>query len=251
MKTESLIRKIVNRYIGVDQGYLGMPTRIRFSYRKHEDFYPEYCDLSKSPSNHEGTTRDKFIAIFSSSTPKEQAKIIRGIVQRFPVSETFETRTDDLKNELLSEADKLEKINLIQNPALLNTSDVVFDALEDAESLIKERKSVSAVDRIHTAFHGYLRSLCTNDNITFTDKDDLVALVKKIINEHSKFSVTTKEEEIKNIIRNLVSIADSLNPIRNQGSLAHPNENLLSEAEANLVINCVRTLLIYLNTKFN
>lgn len=61
----------------------------------------------------------------------------------------------------------------------------------------------------------------------------------------------TKEHEIKNIIRNLTAISNSLNPIRNQRSLAHPNENLLQEAEANLIINCVRTLLIYLNAKLD
>lgn len=251
MKTDALVRKIVNRYIGVDEGYLGMPANIRFTYRNHEDFYPEFCDLVKKPNEYEGTTREKFIAIFEESSPKEQAKIIRGVIQRFPVSEKFRTRTEELKQELLAEANKLEKINLVKNPELLSTSDVVFEALEDAESLIKERKPVSAVDRVHTAFHGYLRFICTKEKIEFDKKDDVVVLVKKVVEKHSKFRVPDKEHEIKNIVKNMASISDSLNPIRNSGSLAHPNENLLEDAEANLVINCVRTLLIYFNSKFN
>jgi hypothetical protein len=250
MKTDALIRKIVNRYIGVEDGYIGMPTKIRFSYRNHNDFYPEYCDLYKNPADNEGTTRERFIAIFTSSTPAEQAKIIKGVIQRFPVSESFESRTEELKEELLAEADKLEKINLIKSPTLVNSSEVVYEALEDAESLIKERKSLSAVDRVHTAFQGYLRGLCKSVDIEYESKDDTVSLMKKILNEHPALSISTKEQEIKNIIRNLTSISDSLNPIRNQGSLAHANEDLLQEAEANLVINCVRTLLTYLDTKF-
>ncbi len=42
---------------------------------------------------------------------------------------------------------------------------------------------------------------------------------------------------------------DSLNPIRNHASLAHPNENLLDKDEAMLFINVVRTLLQYLDEK--
>lgn len=251
MKTDVLVKKIVNRYIGVDGGYLGVPDRIRFTIRNHEDFYSEYCDLSKNPNEYEGTTRQRFIAVFKNSSPKEQAKIIKGIVQRFPVSEKFETRTEELKQELLAEAGKLEKINLVKSPDILATSVVVFEALEDAESLIKERKPVSAVDRVHTAFHGYLRFICTEEKIEFDKKDDVVVLVKKVVEKHSKFRVPDKEHEIKNIVKNMASISDSLNPIRNSGSLAHPNENLLEDAEANLVINCVRTLLIYFSSKFN
>jgi len=55
------IIRIVNRYIGVDHGYLG-----DFSYRTHADFYPEYCDLDINPFTHEGTTRERFISILSS-----------------------------------------------------------------------------------------------------------------------------------------------------------------------------------------
>jgi hypothetical protein len=42
--TDSEITRVVNRYIGVSGGYLGLPER--FSYRTHEDFYADYCDVS-------------------------------------------------------------------------------------------------------------------------------------------------------------------------------------------------------------
>ena len=40
-----------------------------------------------------------------------------------------------------------------------------------------------------------------------------------------------------------------MNPVRNYGSLAHPNENPLEEPEAMLAVNAVRSLLHYLNMK--
>jgi hypothetical protein len=40
-----------------------------------------------------------------------------------------------------------------------------------------------------------------------------------------------------------------LNPVRNNASVAHPNEQLLGRDEALLVINVGRTLLSYLDAK--
>ena len=231
MKTENLIIKIVNRYIGVSGGYLG-----NFTYRTHQEFYPEYCDLIKNPDSIEGTTRERFITIFQSSTSKEQSKIIRGVVEKFPLGEGPKTRTKELQLSLLEEAEKLDTFDYLKEPKLLS-ADHVLEILEDAKSLIENRKAVSAVDRIHTAFHGYLREVCRNENINFIEKDDLVVLVKKIFSEHSKLKIMTKATEVQNIVRNLASIANSLNPVRNQGSRAHPNVNVLEEPEAILVIN--------------
>jgi len=45
------------------------------------------------------------------------------------------------------------------------------------------------------------------------------------------------------------AVVDALNPIRNRMSGAHPNEVLLDEPEAMLVINAIRTLLHYLNAR--
>ena len=79
--TKSEIMKIVNRYIGVSGGYLG-----DFSYRTHAEFYSEYCGLDNiDPYRIEGTTRERFIKILSECEPRVQAKILRGVVDRFEV----------------------------------------------------------------------------------------------------------------------------------------------------------------------
>lgn len=248
MKSENLIYKIVNKYIGVAGGYLGLPLEERFTYKTHQEFYPEYCDIKKDTSG-EGTTREVFIKIFTESTLKEQAKIIRGVIEKFPVGPEPKTRTEDLKQQLLNAAVQLDNSEYVNQPIVEVEGEAVFESLEDAENLIKNRKAVSAVDRVHTAFYGYLRFLCKKSEIVFTEKDDLVSLIKKIFSEHPKFQIKLKSQEIQNIARSLASISDSLNPIRNQGSLAHPNERLLDEPEAVLVINTVRSLMIYIELK--
>lgn len=91
------VAKIVYSYIGVDGGYLG-----DFSYATHAQFYPLYCDLDINPYDLEGTTRERFTAILTGLRPHDQAKVIRGVVERFLVGAPGPaTRTDRLRDDLL------------------------------------------------------------------------------------------------------------------------------------------------------
>lgn len=78
--TPQELSRLVNRYIGVQGGYLG-----DFSYRTHADFYPEFCNLEIDPYQYEGATRERFIEILRTRSSRDQAKIVRGVVERFPV----------------------------------------------------------------------------------------------------------------------------------------------------------------------
>ena len=87
------INKLVNRYIGVNGGYLG-----DFNYRTHLDFYLD-LDLDIDPYNHEGTTRERFIKILSENPPHVQARILKGILDRFPVGSS-ELRSEERRAEI-------------------------------------------------------------------------------------------------------------------------------------------------------
>jgi TIR domain len=111
--SESEIKKIVERYIGVSQGYLG-----DFTHSTHASFYPEYCGLEINPDDYQRpqdeqrtTIRKRFIAILENSCPQTQAKIIRGVLQRFSLNsldKTPITRTKELYEELMTIAQRLE-----------------------------------------------------------------------------------------------------------------------------------------------
>jgi hypothetical protein len=111
--SESDIKKITNRYIGVSEGYLG-----DFSHRTHANFYPEYCELEIDPDDYQRAEdqnrtpiRKRFIAILEGSSPKVQARIIQGVLQRFPLDATVKkpaTRTKELYEDLIELAKSLE-----------------------------------------------------------------------------------------------------------------------------------------------
>jgi len=239
--TNPEIMKIINQYIGVYNGYLG-----DFSYRTHAEFYPDYCELDIDPSQYEGTTREKFIAILRSSPPQVQAKIVRGVLQRFPSDEQSE-----LYKELLVIAKRLEGTSPVLSPDPKINSAVVERAIGDVEALIQTRGAVSGVDRIHTALHGYLRAVCDVENIVY-DQDDSMTKLFKLLRQHhpALCDLGARSQDIERILQSSANIMDALNPIRNKASVAHPNEDLLNKEEAMLVINVTRSLLHYLDAKF-
>jgi hypothetical protein len=90
MLKKSEIYKLVNEYIGVDEGYLR-----GFSYKTHYEFYPYYCDLEINVADYEpGTTREKFMRILEEASPLDQAKILRGVFKKYPLGYFEETERE-------------------------------------------------------------------------------------------------------------------------------------------------------------
>jgi hypothetical protein len=129
------------------------------------------------------------------------------------------------------------------------STESIEQAIADMEVLISARGAVSGVDRVHTALHGYLRAICIRENITYSKDDSIVKLFKLLRQQHPKLQNTGRTQDIDRLLQSFAGILDSLNPIRNHASMAHPNENTLDRNEALLVINVVRTLLRYLDAK--
>jgi Abortive infection C-terminus len=238
------IKKLVYHYIGVEGGYLG-----DFSYAKHADFYTE-LGLDIDPYKEDGTTRQRFEAILERSDPHTQAKIIRGILDRYPVDSSA-SRTQKLHDEIVGWVSELRSGQGVVRPDLQVTSEVVHRALSDADHLLLQPGgATSAVDRAHTALHGYLRELCKGAGISYGQEDSLGSLLKSIRTQHPAFAnLGPRPEDIAQILNSFAGVLAVLNPIRNQASVAHANEALLPKAEAMLVINAVRTIMHFLEAK--
>ena len=244
--TDAEITRVVNRYIGVSGGYLG-----DFSYRTHADFYPEYCDLMIDPYDFEGTTRQRFIAILSSLPPRDQAKVLRGVIERFPPDQGPDTR-QGAHAGLLKLIERLESGPLIAGTTPQISSEVVLRALTDAENLIQTSGPTSAVDRVHTVLHGYLQAVCDGEGIVYKRDDSMAALFKKLRSGHPRLAdLGPRGKDVEKVLNSCANILDAFLPVRNRASVAHPNQELLDEPEARLVINVGRSLLHYLDSKLS
>ena len=245
------IDSIVEDYIGTNAGYLN-----GFSYSIH-DLDHKYCDLEvdvPAYRAHGLTTRRAFIEILKKAKPRDQAKIIRGVFEMFPPPQkaTDETALKRvlLHEQLLRVASRLDADGLVETPTIAETSEVVFEALQDAEVLLKSRGPKSAVDRAHTALHGYLKKLCSDRGAKIPADASLTAVFKTIREQFPEFAATIPHDvEARRVFGSMASALDSLNTIRNRGTMAHPNELLLNAPEAMLYINLSRALLGFIEAK--
>jgi hypothetical protein len=239
------ILKLVNEYIGVHGGYLG-----DFTYRTHREFYPQFCDIEVDPDEYEGTTRERFIKILQVSNRETQAKIVQGVLKKYPAGSEPQ-RTQQRYDHFNLLVNRLQGETVIPTPDLKTASEVLRRALADAETLIQQGSAVSAVDRIHTALHGYLIAVCNESAINYEANASLTRLFRALRQEHPALAQPGRgSEEIGRVLQACATIMDALNPLRNRLSVAHPNEQLLENEEAMLVVNISRTLLYYLDAKF-
>lgn len=240
---QSEINKLVNKYIGVSGGYLG-----DFSYRSHHEFYVD-LDLDINPYTYDGTTRERFIKILSERAPQVQARILEGILARFPEGSSH-IRTAAQVAEIRSWIMRLRTGPHVEQPTLRITSEVVERALLDAQELLRATSATSGVDRIHTALHGYMLEVCRSANLATVEDAPLTELFKDVRKQHPAFhNLGPRSDDITRVLQAFATILDSFNPLRNKASIAHPNPALLAETEAMLVINTARTILHYLDEK--
>jgi hypothetical protein len=244
------IGRLVHNWIGVDGGYLGS-----FSYAKHDRFWMETCDLHVDTSAFPGTTRACFEETLFEASARDQAAALRAILEEYPlptepIASLPKFRTPALNREMNAWITRLETGEVGIEVDLETASDIVRRALDDADVLMRTSGPQSAVDRVHTAMHGYLHSLCDEVDISTKDRPTMNQLFKALRVKHPSLAdLGTRPEEVTRILGSMATILDALNPVRNNASVAHPNDELIGEPEALLVINTVRTLLGYLENK--
>lgn len=251
--TQGDILFVVNRYIGTPGGYLGIDDGHlgRFTYDSLYDFFPEYCGLEINTLEFEGTSRERFIRATRESTPVSQAKILRGVLKRFPPTRQAPDRETHTKR-ILELIARLEQVELIDDGNLKLKSEVVRAALQDAQTLLTTEGPSRAVDRIHTALHGYLKAACITSGIETKEDPTIGALLRALRTKHPKLQdLGERSSDVTVILNSLGTIAGALNPIRNNASAAHPNEKLVGDPEALLVINASKAIYLYLDKKLN
>jgi len=249
--SESEVSRLVNDWLGVDKGYLA-----DFSYGSHDSFWYDLCGLVVDTRGFPGTTRECFIETLSNTTPENQARVVRRILDLYPTClppdpERPYLRTLHFERVVRTWLVRLETGQLIEPVTLASATEVVRRALVDADNLISTSGPQSAVDRLHTALHGYLITMASDAGIALSeDRPTINKLLKVLRTEHPALAdLGARPEDVGRILNGFATIFDALNPLRNNASVAHPGRQLVGEAEARLVINTVRTVLNYLEDR--
>lgn len=137
----------------------------------------------------------------------------------------------------------------VRTQALL-APEVVARALEDADALLRDNGPASCVDRLHTALHGYFKHICDSTGLQPPPSPSLTALFKLLRTDHPALANSgPHDQEVGRVLASFASAIDALNTLRNHASVAHPNEHLLGDAEARLMVNATRTIFHYVREK--
>ncbi|MFI0398476.1 MAG: abortive infection family protein [Thiolinea sp.] len=179
---------------------------------------------------------------------------------------------DELKNKNISVPDYelinriLEKhdINLrikdnrliaagfVTTPELaLSQVETVERALADARTLIATAGASSAIDRLHTALHGYLMHLCKTVGIDVSEVKGASRAFKMLREQHPAFATNGHMgKEVNQLLQGFATAIDAFSQLRNNASLAHANQ-LLEEPEATVVVNGTFTIFCYIQDCLN
>ena len=153
---------------------------------------------------------------------------------------------------IVAELESADAPSPVPPPTPQVTSEAVETALSDAEHLLRAQGAASALDRVHTALHGYLRVVLDRAEIKHDRGAPITRLFKLLRETHPDLrDIGARSEDLWRIITTTASVVDALNALRNNASIAHPSEELLQEAEAMLAINSARTLFNYLDARID
>ena len=159
--------------------------------------------------------------------------------RRARIAQLFQPIIDMLNSSEEKAAVDFQKVNLQSN--------TVQQAIADAELFIRQRKYESAVDRIHTAFQGYLRQILDRHQIAYKSDDTLPSLYAKL---HSYYGAAIQPPDvagrIRDIIRSGSNMVIKINELRNNNTVAHANTQLIQKREAELVIRMLNALWDYI-----
>ena len=249
---------LVYQYLGVEGGYLA-----DFSRASLRTFYVA-LGLDLDPVAYEGTTRERFLQILLQRPPAEQAVIVEGVLARYPIGSS-ELRTVERGDQLRAWVARLRGTQPVASPAPSVTSAVVERALADAERAIAAGAAASAVDRAHTALHGYLLAVCAAPGLSPLGRSDQAAgraegnkeprideLLAHLRQHHPALvAAGPRASDVTKLLRTMAQAAEALNPLRNHASVAHPVAAVLDPPEAMLAVNAARTLLHYVDAKLS
>lgn len=173
---------------------------------------------------------------------------IRKLIEYEPIARWLRSNRQAEFDLLDAEVHGLE----VADTAPSTSSETIQEALADAQALLRTRGPVSAVDRVHTALHAYLRTACDQIGIVLPKDATANQFLKQLIENHPALhDLGPRTDDIRRILRTSASIVDAMGSIRNQASLAHPNEDLLDKEEALFVVNIARSLIRFLDAKLS
>ena len=183
-------------------------------------------------------------------------------LDNFYLLEKYENKFIPIANKILGKSDSYIITGVELDLLIEHFQEIEFDELdksktlsktiEDAEEFIKKGKYLSAIDRVHTTLHGYLRWRLDSMGIEYNESETLMQLYSKL---HNNLNIAPESSEINEIIKTAIrsasGVINSINTARNKHSLSHPNNDIIGNKEAKLLIGLSKFIFDYIESTSN
>lgn len=210
--TQRDIHIIVDQFIGTTFGELH-----GFSYRTLHEFLTLGLEIPEDTYQDGRTKRVQLILALQNSDTFMQAKILRELLARFPPDESINDREKARKDVELILA-KLGSTLPLEIPHTVSGSEIVQETLQSARTLLESFGPAHAIDRIHTALHGYLKEKCHEQGIVCKPNDPITRLYKLLRENHPLLAVPAGwPVEIDMVMKAQSAVLDQLNHARCSG----------------------------------
>jgi hypothetical protein len=132
----------------------------------------------------------------------------------------------------------------------LGLNETLRMAVSDATTLMAQGKYSSCIDRVHTALHGYLRvRLDELGNDEYSEDDSIMRLFNLLYREWEEVEDNNINKMMLKVLRSASASLEALNNIRNDYSLAHPNNCIIGEPEAIFILGIMESIVNYMETR--
>jgi hypothetical protein len=189
---------------------------------------------------HSALRLDRYVSICSKEGDSGFCAALKSI------KDTFEELSDlNIRFIAVSLKGKESTISSIDLPHIENADQTLKTAIEEFRASIQSEKYLPCVDRLHTAFHAFLKKKALDSGCTLTGNEG----VTKIYSMLRQSRDLSESPSVDKILKMIATIVNEFNEVRNHNSLAHPNQELLSEDDALFVVNCISAVFHFLNAK--
>jgi len=220
----------LEKYLQMEGGWV-----LDFSNESLKRFIYENIKLDISDKKYEinGSSKAKRLrALWDSESDYLIGKLLRSFLQYYKAKRIHHSSnfnvSEDLESSITKIAEKLSQEGVSPHIDSISPIDDEADfsrlAITIKEYLEKNQPEL-ALDRLHTFYVKFVRSLCARHQITFSNAESLNAIFGKYLKYVTNLEIVESEMTIS-ILKYSINLLEKFNDVRNNKSLAHDNKVL-------------------------
>lgn len=195
-----------------------------------------------------GTSKAKRIrAFWEIETDYLVGKLLKSFIQYYKGLKVSNSSFFNASSELFECVEKI--CNKLLSKAISPHSELITPLYDEDDFLklasnikdyIEKNEPELALDRLHTFYTKFIRGLCTNHKISFSNSESLNAIFGKYIKFIEKLNIIESDMTLA-ILKYSINLLDKYNDVRNNNSFAHDNK-LLNYQESLYVFDTLARL---------